>query len=77
MTDYGIEREPSDAEDASAATEEVARYCPKCEKYCGDAEYDPANPGVGIFGGCYTNECPRCGLFSTFDDGEQEMEKAL
>lgn len=69
------EREVWEREAAHRA--EVALYaqlCPACGVHCGEADFEPDDPSVGIFGVLWGNECPTHGLFTVYEDGDLEFE---
>lgn len=51
-----------------------AHFCPKCGQDCGDPDFEPDDPTVGIFSVLWANECPEHGLFTVYDDGDLEFE---
>ena len=46
-----------------------AHFCPDCGQDCGDPDFEPDDPSVGIFGILWANICPDHGLFTVYDDG--------
>ncbi len=57
--------------------DKLARTCPTCKKECGDYDFEPADPSVGIMNPVWINSCEEHGLFCTFDDETQKFEEDL
>lgn len=69
------EREIWDAEDRHyEAVTLLSHFCPTCNTDCGEPDFEPSDPSVGIFGVVWSNECVEHGVFTTSDIGEQEFE---
>ena len=58
------------------ALQSKAQFCPICGKDCGEADFEPDDPSVGIFGICWANTCPVHGIFVTDSEGVQELEES-
>jgi hypothetical protein len=52
-----------------------AQFCPICGRDCGEAEFEPDDSSVGIFGVSWYAICNEHDGFTTWDDGTQEMEE--
>ena len=51
-----------------------AQFCPKCGVHCGEADFEPDDPSVGIWGPYWGNTCPTHGEFVVFEDGDTEFD---
>jgi hypothetical protein len=54
--------------------EVYASFCPECGKYAGEADFEPDDPSVGIFGSYWYNICDECGYeYVVLEDGEIDV----